>query len=290
VQVPTDLAEALGHPELAKKVFYVWFDAPIGYIAATKEWADAQHQPDAAWQRWWRTDLGAADVTYTQFMGKDNVYFHTLSFPATLIGSAEPWLKVNTLKSYNWLTYYGGKFSTSLGVGIFTDVALELLPADYWRYYLLSRAPEQDDSEFRWPDMQAVINKDLADVLGNFINRTITLAQKQSTPLTASAWGPAEDALVITLTQGLATLTQALSKTEMRQSVQALRALWVVGNEYLAREEPWKLLKTDPARGLTVLHTALNLIGFYGRIMAPIVPHSPETARFSGPKRAASTP
>ncbi|MCA3244766.1 MAG: methionine--tRNA ligase, partial [Alphaproteobacteria bacterium] len=191
VPVPQDLADALGAPELAKKVFYVWFDAPIGYIAATQEWATAKHgeaQPtsgvplSAAAARWWYGDA-ARDVTYTEFMGKDNVYFHTLSFPGTLIGSTEPWKKVDRLKSFNWLTYYGGKFSTSMGVGIFSDAALELLAqipngADYWRYYLLSRAPESDDSEFRWGDFQSTVNKDLADVLGNFINRTLNLLYK----------------------------------------------------------------------------------------------------------------
>ncbi len=120
------------------KVFYVWFDAPIEYIAATKEWADAEGLDDAAWQRWWRTDEGADDVRYVQFMGKDNVPFHTLSFPATIMGSGEPWKLVDYIKSFNYLNYDGGQFSTSQGRGVFMDQALEILPADYWRWWLLS--------------------------------------------------------------------------------------------------------------------------------------------------------
>lgn len=261
--------------EFAGKVFYVWFDAPIAYIAATKEWADKQGLPDSAWKEdWWYNTDGS--VTYTEFMGKDNVYFHTLSFPATLIGSGEPWKKVDSLKSFNWLTYYGGKFSTSMGVGIFTDVALQLLPPDYWRYYLLARAPESDDSEFRWADMQAVVNKDLADILGNFVNRTLQLTHKHFGPevppfTNATA---AETNLAARLNEILARYTQHLENSEMRKAVEALRELWVAGNEYLAQQEPWQVIKTDKPRAGTILHTAIQLIPLYARAMAPIAPFS----------------
>ncbi len=137
-------------PGMEGKVFYVWFDAPIEYIACTAEWADANGLPDAAWQRWWRTDMGADDVRYVQFMGKDNVPFHTLSFPATIMGSAEPWKLVDYIKSFNYLNYDGGQFSTSQGRGIFMDQALQVLPPDYWRWWLLSHAPENSDAEFTW--------------------------------------------------------------------------------------------------------------------------------------------
>lgn len=289
VPVPADLAAALGAPELAKKVFYVWFDAPIGYIAMTQDWTTATHgeaQPTVglplspAAARWWH---GAAshDVTYTEFMGKDNVYFHTLSFPGTLIGSTEPWKKVDRLKSFNWLTYYGGKFSTSMGVGIFSDTALELLAdlpngADYWRYYLLARAPESDDSEFRWADFQAVVNKDLADVLGNFINRTLTLTQKyfgQTMPPLGSLTA-ADDALLQKVNAGLERLTAAHQQSELRRAVEETRALWVLGNEYLALQEPWQVVKTDQARAGTILHIALQLMPFYAAVAAPLIPLS----------------
>jgi methionyl-tRNA synthetase len=141
-------------PGMEGKVFYVWFDAPIEYIACTAEWADANGLDDAAWQRWWRIDKGAADVTYYQFMGKDNVPFHTLSFPATILGSGEPWKLVDYLKSFNYLNYDGGQFSTSRGRGVFMDQALSILPSDYWRWWLLSHAPESSDAEFTWENFQ----------------------------------------------------------------------------------------------------------------------------------------
>jgi methionyl-tRNA synthetase len=292
VPVPADIAAALGCPELAKKVFYVWFDAPIAYIAMTQAWATHAHgqmqptqgvplSPQAA--RWWYGEA-VADVTYTEFMGKDNVYFHTLSFPGTLIGSAQPWKKVDQFKSFNWLTYYGGKFSTSMGVGIFSDAALELLAdipngADYWRYYLLSRAPESDDSEFRWPDFQSTVNKDLADVLGNFINRTCTLTQKyfgNDLPALSSFPEPAlpEVALKDKIDELLCELTQAHEQSELRRTVELTRRMWVVGNEYLAQQEPWQVVKTDKARAEMILRTALSLMQLYAQIAEPLIPFS----------------
>ena len=130
-------------PGFENKVFYVWFDAPIEYIGATREWADTM---GGDWKRWWRLDAGADDVRYVQFMGKDNVAFHSVNFPATLLGSREPWKTVDVLKSFNWLNWYGGKFSTSQGRGVFMDQALELLPADAWRWYLLANSPEGSDT------------------------------------------------------------------------------------------------------------------------------------------------
>ncbi len=159
-------------PGMEGKVFYVWFDAPIEYIAGTAEWADANGLPDAAWQRWWRTDMGAKDVTYYQFMGKDNVPFHTLSFPATIIGSGQPWKLVDYLKSFNYLNYDGGQFSTSRGRGVFMDQALSILPVGLLALVAaVSHAPESADSEFTWENFQTSVNKDLADVLGNLVCR-----------------------------------------------------------------------------------------------------------------------
>jgi methionyl-tRNA synthetase len=172
VPVPADT-----WPDLAAagKVFYVWFDAPIGYLAATKEWSDADpNRPD--WKSWW---YDVDDVHYTEFMGKDNVPFHTVMFPATELGVREPWKMVDYVKSFSWLNYYGGKFSTSQRRGIFTDAALELLPADYWRYFMISNAPESDDVSFTWELFAAQTNKDLADVLGNFVNRVLTFCAKR---------------------------------------------------------------------------------------------------------------
>lgn len=256
------------------KVFYVWFDAPIEYIACAAEWAAAEGLEDAQWQRWWRTDRGADDVRYTQFMGKDNVPFHTLSFPATLIGSGEPWKLVDYIKSFNYLNYDGGQFSTSQGRGVFMDDALGILPADYWRWWLLSHAPESSDSEFTWENFQASVNKDLADVLGNFVSRVTKFCRSkfgQEVPQ-GGEFGPREEALIADLTARISAYQAHMDAIEIRKAAAALRAIWVAGNEYLQEAAPWAAYKQDPAQAAAQIRLALNLIPVYAVLSEPFIP------------------
>ncbi|MDO5528707.1 MAG: methionine--tRNA ligase [Paracoccus sp. (in: a-proteobacteria)] len=265
-------------PGMEGKVFYVWFDAPIEYIAATAEWADAT---GGDWQRWWRTDKGAEDVTYTQFMGKDNVPFHTLSFPATIMGSGEPWKLVDYIKSFNYLTYDGGQFSTSQGRGVFMDHALEILPADYWRWWLLSHAPESGDSEFTWENFQQSVNKDLADVLGNFVSRITKFCRSKfgETVPEAGEPGAAEAELEAALQARLTAYEQFMDAMEIRKAAGELRAIWVLGNEYLQAAAPWATFKEDEARAAMQVRTGLNLIALYAVISAPFIPFAAKTMR-----------
>ncbi|MCX7889820.1 MAG: methionine--tRNA ligase [Rhodobacteraceae bacterium] len=266
-------------PGMEGKVFYVWFDAPIEYIAATAEWADAHGRPDADWERWWRTDKGAHDVTYYQFMGKDNVPFHTLSFPATILGSGEPWKMVDYLKSFNYLNYDGGQFSTSQGRGVFMDQALSILPADYWRWWLLSHAPESSDSEFTWENFQASVNKDLADVLGNFVSRVTKFARAKfgETVPGGGDFGPLETALVADLGARVRDYAALMDALEVRKAAAELRAIWVAGNEYLQAAAPWAVVKQDPARAAAIIRLSLNLIRLYAVLSEPFIPDAAAT-------------
>ncbi len=261
-------------PGMEGKVFYVWFDAPIEYIACAKEWTDATGRDDAEWERWWRTDKGADDVKYVQFMGKDNVPFHTLSFPATIIGSGEPWKLVDYIKSFNYLNYDGGQFSTSQGRGVFMDQALEILPADYWRWWLLSHAPESSDSEFTWENFQQSVNKDLADVLGNFVSRVTKFCRSKFAEEVPSggSWGPEEEALIARLQDGLKAYETQMEAIEVRKAASELRAIWVAGNEYLQNAAPWAVFKEDPERAAAIVRLALNLIRVYAVLSAPFIP------------------
>ena len=261
-------------PGMEGKVFYVWFDAPIEYIACGAEWTEATGQPDGAWQRWWRDDMGAEDVRYVQFMGKDNVPFHTLSFPATLIGSGEPWHRVDYLKSFNYLNYEGGQFSTSRGRGVFQDQALEILPADVWRWWLLSHAPETSDAEFTWEAFQTDVNKDLADVLGNFVSRITKFCRSkfgEEVPA-GGAPGEAEVALSERLSGLLADYERHMDGNEVRRAAASLRAMWVAGNEYLQHAAPWTTFKTDPDKAAMQVRTGLNLVRLYAILSAPFIP------------------
>ncbi len=261
-------------PGMEGKVFYVWFDAPIEYIACAAEWVDANGKTEADWERWWRTDKGASDVKYFQFMGKDNVPFHTLSFPATILGSGEPWKMVDYLKSFNYLNYDGGQFSTSQGRGVFMDQALSILPADYWRWWLLSHAPESSDSEFTWENFQASVNKDLADVLGNFVSRvTKFCVSKFGGEVPAGGeFGPQETALIADLGARIKEYEACMDAMEVRKSAAELRAIWVVGNEYLQSAAPWSAVKTDPERAQAIVRLGLNLIRLYAILSRPFIP------------------
>lgn len=263
-------------PGMEGKVFYVWFDAPIEYIACSQEWVDAGKGTD--WARWWRTDKGAEDVTYTQFMGKDNVPFHTLSFPATILGSGEPWKLVDYIKSFNYLNYDGGQFSTSRGRGVFMDQALEILPADYWRWWLLSHAPESSDSEFTWENFQQSVNKDLADVLGNFASRVTKFCRSKFTEVVPAggAQTEREAALVSALQTRLAAYETQMEAIEVRKSAQELRAIWVLGNEYLQEAAPWSTFKSDPEAAAAQIRLALNLIRLYAVLSRPFIPDASE--------------
>ena len=277
-------------PEAAGKVWYVWFDAPIGYLGATLEWAEAQHGEGTAeswaeFERWWRTDRGADDVTYTEFMAKDNVPFHTLSFPATLLGSGEPWKLVDRLKSFNWLTYYGGKFSTSDHRGVFMSDALDLLPADYWRWYLMSNAPESDDASFTWQLFGEAVNKDLVGTFGNLVNRTATQVARhfgEQVPEGGEP-GPEETGLWERVDQRLGEYLAHLEALEFRKATAALRALWAEGNGYLEVREPWKTVKVDRDRTACTLRHALDLLVVIAVASDPFVPASTATLRDAFP-------
>ncbi|WP_309644921.1 methionine--tRNA ligase [Phenylobacterium sp.] len=280
---------------LAGKVFYVWFDAPIEYIAATWEWAAAFPGADPAdetsYERWWRAPL-ASDVTYVEFMGKDNVPFHTVGFPCTLFGLNEtqtadgawrpasnaPWKVVDTLKGFNWLNYYGGRFSTTHQRGVFIDAALEILPADYWRWWIMANAPEGSDATFTWEQFQAQVNADLADVLGNFVNRILKFTETRfegAVPEGGEA-GPLELKLYADVEAKLAELTENLEAIEMRKACQSLRQLWVLGNQYLTEAAPWTAIKTDPERAGTAVRTGLNLVALFGAVSEPFIPFAAE--------------
>ena len=265
-------------PGFEDKVFYVWFDAPIEYIGATIEWAQAAGDGDEAWERWWRTDKGAGDVRYVQVMGKDNVAFHTVGFPVTVLGSREPWKTVDYLKSFNWLNWYGGKFSTSQGRGVFMDAALEIQPADAWRWWLTANAPEGSDTAFTWELFAAGVNKDLADVLGNFVNRILKFTETRFDGVVPKGGEPGalEEKLYATVDAQLAELTIQLEGFELRKAAQAVRGLWVTGNEYLAEAAPWTALKTDPDRAAVIVRTGLNLVRLFAAVATPFIPASAE--------------
>ena len=269
VPVPDDIADG----KLSSKVFYVWFDAPIEYIGATHEWANASDGKN--WKDWW-FGASAQNVRYVQFMGKDNVPFHTVGFPVTILGSEQPWKLVDQIKGFNWLNYYGGKFSTSGKRGVFMDAALEILPADYWRYYLMANAPEGADSNFTWEHFASVVNKDLADVLGNFVNRILkfTHARFEGKVPGEGAYEADEIAVTEELRVRVAQYTNYLESMEFRKALGELRAIWVAGNEYLTRAAPWTNIKQSRPRAAAAVRMGLNLVHIFAHYAWPLIPNA----------------
>ncbi len=258
-----------------KKVFYVWFDAPMAYIAITQDWARDIAKNDDEWKKWWCKDLD--NTRYVQFMAKDNLPFHGVMWPAMLLGAdADKWKTVDCLKGFHWLTYEGGKFSTSLKRGIFSDVAIEIFPADYWRYYLLANIPETNDSDFRLEDFVNTVNKDLVGVLGNFVNRVCALVNKYFDGQVPDY--DVENEYVLMLKNHCLPLAENIQEDyfnpNFRSLMRNLRELWCFGNEFITIIEPWKLVKSDMKAAGNALAACLHLIRLYSIASYPVIPAS----------------
>ncbi len=250
------------------KVFYVWFDAPWGYVSisqiANENWAD-----------WWKNP----DCHYAQFMGKYNVKFHAVFFPEQQLAMNDGWKTVDQLKSMNFLNFEGGKFSKSQKRGVFLDAATSIAPSDAWRYALIASAPETDDTDFTFVRFADVVNKDLNGMLGNFVSRVCKLTDKNfglNVP-NAGEWNAELAAMV---DEKISELTNALDACEFRAAIVALRSLYAIGNEYMTKCEPWAMVKNGDTVGAgAVLNECFQLIDLYARVSAPFIPTAAEKIR-----------
>lgn len=252
------------------KVFYVWFDAPIGYIGITKQWSD-EKPTERNWKDWW---MDAKDLRYIEFMGKDNVPYHSITFPATLLGTGENWTKVDYLKGFSYLTYEGGKFSKSEHRGIFAEDAISEFPADYWRYWLMANAPEASDSSFSIESFAATVNKDLNGVLGNFAQRVMKMTASKLGAFVPQG-GELQDVdkeFIATLQTRVDNYFKYMNQLEFRKAINELRAIWVEGNNYITKTEPWTVIKEDEVRAATILRLCLNVVRIYAALSAPLMP------------------
>ena len=248
-------------PGYENKVFYVWFDAPWGYVSisqvANENWAD-----------WWKNP----DAHYAQFMGKDNVKFHSVFFPEQQLAMNDNWKTVDMLKAMNFLNFEGGKFSKSQKRGIFLDNAIEEAPADMWRYALIASAPETDDTDFTIARFADIVNKDLNGMLGNFVSRVCKLTAKNFGNNVPAA-GELDSDFDSKINAKLTELTNALDACEFRNAIAALRGLYAIGNEYMTLHEPWALVKNgDMDAAGAVLNECFQLIDLYARVSMPFIP------------------
>lgn len=245
------------------KVFYVWFDAPIGYISISANYTDD-------WERWWKSP---EDTELFQFIGKDNIPFHTVIFPITELTTGEKWTMLHHMSSTEYLNYEGGKFSKSKGIGIFgNDVQSTGIPADVWRFYMFYNRPERSDVNFSWKEFQEKVNGELIGNLSNLVNRALTFISRYYDGKLPA--GESDSQMVELFKAKEAEITDLLERSEERDALRAVFELSGLGNKFFQESEPWKLRNTDPEASVRVLRTLAHLISDLGVLIQPYMPET----------------
>ena len=247
------------------KVFYVWFDAPIGYISITANYTDN-------WEYWWRDN---ENTELFQFIGKDNIPFHTVIFPSSLLATGEKWTMLYHMSSTEYLNYEGGKFSKSRGIGVFgNDVEETGIPADVWRFYMFYNRPEKQDFTFTWKDLQEKVNKELIGNLSNLVNRTLTFVKRFYPE--GLGEGELKEDLVAIIKEKESEITSLLERAEERDALRAIFALSDIGNKAFQDGEPWKMRTQEPEEAKKLLRTLLYLIRDLSVMVTPYMPTTGE--------------
>lgn len=264
IKVPLESADG--------KVLYVWFEAPIGYISSTKEWAD---QKGIDWEPYWKDE----NTSLIHFIGKDNIVFHCIIFPALLNAHGDYILPEN-VPANEFLNLEGQKLSTSKNWAVWLHEYLEDFEGmqDALRYVLTINAPETKDNDFTWDDFQARVNNELVSVYGNFINRVVVLSQKYYDGIVPEA-GPLSDQdkqVLQQLQEAPSAIEKSLDRYRFREAGGLLMGVARLGNKYLADHEPWKLIKSDPERVKTIMNVALQLTAGLAYLSEPFLPFSTE--------------
>ena len=245
------------------KVFYVWFDAPIGYISIT-----ATHTSD--WESWWRNPEG---VELFQFIGKDNIPFHTVIFPSSQLGTGEKWTMLHHMSSTEYLNYESGKFSKSKGVGVFGNDARDTgIPADVWRFYIFYNRPEKSDAVFTWSDFQEKVNGELIGNLANLVNRTLTFVDRYYEGVLPA--GEIDETLWSAVREKESSITDHLERAELRDAFRDLFSLSSLGNKAFQDGEPWRTRTEDPAAAASLIKNLTLLIKDLAVLVRPFLPET----------------
>jgi len=271
VPVPEDVAKSQ-NVEASGKVLYVWFDAPIGYISATKEWAQEQGNPDR-WKKYWQQD----DTKLIHFVGKDNIVFHCLIFPAMLMAHGDFVLPEN-VPANEFLNLEGDKLSTSRNYAVLLDDYLKIFDPDPLRYCLANILPESRDADFSWKDFQARFNNELADILGNFINRTLTFIHKNFNGQVPDKGklDSSDKELKKLLSESPQKVGHYIDNFQLRQGVREAMDVARFANKYFNDKMPWKTIKSEPEKCATTLSLCIETIKTLSVILEPVIPFTAE--------------
>lgn len=274
VPVPVDVAEKEG-VDATGKVIYVWFDAPIGYVSATKEWAIEQGDP-SRWERYWRDPASRL----LHFIGKDNIVFHCLMFPAMLM-EYDGFVLPDNVPANEFLNIEGRKLSTSRGWAVWLHEYLEDFEPDLLRYALATTLPETKDADFSWSDFQARVNSELADILGNFVNRTMTFATRYFDGKVPALDQPSE--LDLSVLKQIKAFPEKIGASydafRNREAVFETMNLARLGNKYFNDTEPWHTRKTDLRACGNTIHISLQICAALSILMEPVLPFSARKLR-----------
>jgi len=267
-------------PDTDGKVLYVWFEAPIGYISATKDWLIQKNGSDAGWEKWWRSSPKDEDTKLVHFIGKDNIVFHCIIFPATLMaegaGSATQYILPDNVPANEFMNLVGDKISTSRNWAVWLHEFLEELPdkQDVLRYVLTANAPETKDSEFTWKDFQTRNNSELVAIYGNFVNRAVVLTHKycDGKVPTRGELTDFDKETLATLADFPAKIGEAIENYRFREGLSFLMDFARLGNKYLAETQPWQVIKTDAERVNTIMNIALQIAANLAIVTEPFLP------------------
>ncbi len=268
VKVPVEGADG--------KVLYVWFDAPIGYISATRHWAS--EEPGRDWEKWWKSE----DSKLVHFIGKDNIVFHCIIFPAMLHAEGS-YIVPDNVPANEFLNLEGDKISTSRNWAVWLHEYLTDFPGkqDVLRYVLTANAPESKDNDFTWKDFQARNNNELLAILGNFINRTLVLTDKYFKGLVPAVDEliPEDEALIEEIASFPKRISISIENYRFREALNELMNLARLGNKYLTEQEPWKKFKEEPVRVGTILNLSLQICANLTVVGEPFLPFTSEKAK-----------
>ena len=252
-------------PGYEDKVFYVWFDAPIGYISITANYTDD-------WKRWW---YDPENTELFQFIGKDNIPFHTVIFPATELATGEKWTMLHHMSSTEYLNYEGGKFSKERGIGVFgNDAEATGIPADVWRFYMFYNRPEKSDFTFTWKDLQDKVNKELIGNLSNLVNRTLSFILRFFDGKICDF--EIDEEIWKSVKEYEKRIDEAFERADEKDAIRLLFELSDVGNRVFQNSEPWKQRTEDPEKAKKILATLYFLIRDLGIQLFPYCPESAE--------------
>ena len=261
------------------KVFYVWFNAPIGYLSITKQLADElvkEGKQSFDWKSWWlpaesEEAKGKEKVDLFQFIGKDNIPFHTVIFPCTLLGSPHEWTKLHHMSSTEYLNYEDGKFSKSRGVGVFGSDAIETgIPADAWRFYIFYNRPEKQDYQFTWKDFMEKLNGELIGNLGNLVNRTLLFVNKYYEGKIPDA--PVDEELWAQVKELEKKATDYLEWADLKDAFRTMFEISDICNKKFQATEPWKARTENPAVADSLIHNLCYVIKDLMIMMNPYMP------------------